>query len=62
MPPTNDIWYALATVSFALAIVMIFLVTQFVLPGILDWIIRILGIVFFLVAVLFYRRGKYSEK
>lgn len=62
MPPTNDIWYALATVSFALAIVMIFLVTQFVLPGILDWIIRALAVLFFVAAVLFYREGKYSEE
>jgi hypothetical protein len=41
---------------------MIFLVTQFVLPGILDWIIRALAVLFFVAAVLFYREGKYSEE
>ena len=55
-------WYALATVSFALVIVMVVVVTQFVLPGILDWIVRALAVVFLVASILFYRAGKYSEE
>lgn len=61
MPPTKDEAFIIFSVSFALSIVMIVIVTQFNLTGILDWIVRVLAILLFLTAVLFYRAYKYSD-
>jgi len=61
MPPTKETAFILSAVSFALSIVMLFIVTQLNLTGILDWIVRALAILLFLTAVLFYRAYKYSS-